>query len=59
MRFSHLSRVQLSLAGGKAPGDGDSQSPKGGKGPGVFTIINNNIDIMISIHYWLLIKLIN
>ena len=31
-------RVQLSLAGGKAPGDGDSQSPTGGKGPGVFKL---------------------
>ena len=28
--------MQLSLAGGKASGDGDSQSPTGGKGPGVF-----------------------
>ena len=28
--------MQLSLAGGKAPGDGDSQSPTGGEGPGVF-----------------------
>ena len=34
--FLHLPRVQLSLAGGKAPGDGDSQSPTGGKGPGAF-----------------------
>ena len=30
-------RVQLSLAWGKAPKDGDYQSPTGGEDPGVFT----------------------
>ena len=36
----HLPRVQLSLAGGTALGDGDSQSPTGGEGPGVFIYLH-------------------